>query len=83
MVGLMVESTKLLIEEWKQVIETQGGLEAEITIDNDLKGLSANVIARACFGSSYCKGKQIFSKLRTLHTALTEHASLFGFSNFR
>ncbi|EEF45826.1 cytochrome P450, putative [Ricinus communis] len=83
MVGLMVESTKPLIREWEQRIETQGGAQAEITVDDDLKGLSANVIARACFGSSYFKGNEIFSKLRTLHKALTKHATLFGFSGFR
>ncbi|KAF2304406.1 hypothetical protein GH714_030789 [Hevea brasiliensis] len=83
MVGLMVESTIPLLREWEQRIEAQGGLHAEITVDDDLKGLSANVIARACFGSSYFKGNQIFSKLRTLHKALTQQGTLFGFTSFR
>lgn len=83
MVGIMVEGSESLVREWKQCIEMEGGTEAEITVDNDLKGLSANVIARACFGSSYYKGNHIFSKLRTLHKVLTEQATLFGFPTFR
>ncbi|XP_020536330.1 cytochrome P450 714A1 isoform X2 [Jatropha curcas] len=83
MVGLMVESTQVLIGEWEQRIGTQGGVPAEIRVDEDLRGLSANVIARACFGTSYFKGKQIFSKLRFLHKALTRQGTLFGSTNFR
>ncbi|XP_065851419.1 cytochrome P450 714A1-like [Euphorbia lathyris] len=83
MVGQMVEASESLIRDWKQCIERQGGFEAEITVDNDLKGLSANVIARACFGTSYFKGNHIFSKLRTLHKLLTQQPTPFGFSNFR
>ncbi|KAF2286990.1 hypothetical protein GH714_036783 [Hevea brasiliensis] len=83
MVGLMVDSTQPLLREWEQRIEIQGGLQAEITVDDDLKGLSANVIAKACFGSSYFKGNEIFCKLRTLHKALTQKATPFGFTSFR
>nr|AYM55676.1 cytochrome P450 [Croton stellatopilosus] len=83
MVGSMVESTQALIKEWEQRIESEGGTEAEIRVDEDLKGLSANVIARACFGTSYFKGEQIFSKLRFLHKALTKQGTLFGSTRFR
>ncbi|OAY54067.1 cytochrome P450 714A1 isoform X2 [Manihot esculenta] len=83
MVGLMVDSTQPLLREWEERIEIQGGLQAEITVDDDLKGLSANVIAKACFGSSYFKGNEIFSKLRTLHKALAHRSTPFGFTCFR
>ncbi|WCJ29553.1 Cytochrome P450 714A1 [Euphorbia peplus] len=83
MVGIMVEASELLVREWMERIEKEGGLEAEIRVDNDLKGLSANVIARACFGSSFFKGNLIFSKLRTLHQLLTHQPTPFAFSFFR
>ena len=37
-----------------------------IEIDKDLKSLSAGIISRACFGSNYTQGEEIFLKLRTL-----------------
>ncbi|XP_052181156.1 uncharacterized protein LOC127794249 [Diospyros lotus] len=79
MVGLMVESTQPLVRKWEACIESaEGGEEAEIRVDEDLRSVSADVISRACFGSSYFKGKQIFSKLRILQKAISNHALLFG-----
>lgn len=82
MVGLIVESAKPLLRKWEQCVEAQGGSQADITIDEDLRGLSADVIARACFGTSYMKGKEIFSKLRTLRTLITKQSILFGITSF-
>ncbi|WCJ30496.1 Cytochrome P450 714A1 [Euphorbia peplus] len=81
MVDLMVESTQPMLTKWKETIKVKGGNEAEISVDDDLRSLSGNVIAKACFGSSYSKGKQIFSKLRTLKQLLTNQTSIFGVTN--
>ncbi|XVE86005.1 hypothetical protein DITRI_Ditri18aG0001200 [Diplodiscus trichospermus] len=78
MVGLMVESIQPLVRKWEDCIEAQSGLMADIRVDEDLRGFTADVIARACFGSSYSKGKEIFSKLRKLQTAISKQSFLFG-----
>ena len=79
----MVESTEPLLKKWEAIIEAKGGLPAEINVDGDLRSVSADVIARACFGSSYVKGKQIFTKLRTIQTIISKQGFLFGLNNSR
>ncbi|KAK8499378.1 hypothetical protein V6N13_010588 [Hibiscus sabdariffa] len=83
MVGLMVESTVPLLKKWEAIIDAKGGLVTEINVDGDLRSISADVIARACFGSSYVKGKQIFSKLRTIQTSITKQGFIFGLNSSR
>ncbi|KAA8533948.1 hypothetical protein F0562_031465 [Nyssa sinensis] len=82
MVGLMVESAQPLLRKWEASIEAQGCLIADIRVDEDLRSVSADVISRACFGSSYFKGKQIFSKLRTLQKTIANQSLLFGVPTF-
>ncbi|KAK8514386.1 hypothetical protein V6N13_063277 [Hibiscus sabdariffa] len=82
MVGLMVESMQPLVRKWEDGIEAQGGVMANIRVDEDLRGFTADVIAKACFGSSYSKGKEIFSKLRKLQTAISKQSFLFGVSGY-
>ncbi|MCL7050475.1 hypothetical protein MKW94_017358 [Papaver nudicaule] len=75
MVALMVESATPVISSWEDEIVKQGGI-AEIQVDEDLRNLSADVISRACFGSSYSQGTVIFSKLGELIKALYNTSSL-------
>ncbi|KAJ4720279.1 Cytochrome P450 [Melia azedarach] len=82
MVGLMVESTLPLLRKWQDCLEAEGGVEADIRVDEDLRGISADVISRACFGSSYHKGREIFSKLRSLQKAISNQSFLFGVTSF-
>ncbi|KAL4309805.1 hypothetical protein GQ457_01G037830 [Hibiscus cannabinus] len=82
MVGLMVESMQPLVRKWEDSIEAQGGVMADIKVDEDLRGFTADVIAKACFGSSYSKGKDIFFKLRELQTAISKQSFLFGVSAY-
>ncbi|KAG8391479.1 hypothetical protein BUALT_Bualt01G0192000 [Buddleja alternifolia] len=65
MVNLMVESTSTMLRTWEKKTESLEG-KLEITIDEDMRSLSANIISRACFGSSYAQGKKIFTKLQAL-----------------
>ncbi|XP_030466719.2 cytochrome P450 714A1-like [Syzygium oleosum] len=83
MMDLMVDSAMTMIEKWESMILQSNGTVADMYITEDLNSLSANVIARACFGSSYSEGKQIFAKLRTLQHALAKPDRLFGFHNLR
>ncbi|PSR93278.1 Cytochrome P450 714A1 like [Actinidia chinensis var. chinensis] len=80
MVGLMVESAEPLLRKWEGCIG--GGVVAEIRVDEDLRSVSADVISRACFGSSYFKGKHIFSKLRNLQKLMSKQPLLFGVPTF-
>ncbi|XP_030496189.1 cytochrome P450 714C2 [Cannabis sativa] len=71
MVELMVNSTNSLIRSWEKKIEDEGGV-SDIKVDDDLRSLSADIISKACFGSSYSQGEQIFSKLRTLQKLMSK-----------
>ncbi|KAF9593485.1 hypothetical protein IFM89_023534 [Coptis chinensis] len=82
MVGLMVESTITLLKSWENRIASEGGI-ADIKIGDDLRDLSADVISRACFGSSYGKGKEIFITLEALKQVMSKKNILFGIPSFR
>ena len=81
----MIESTQPLLLKWEQIIESHGGGKVEIKVDKDLRGLSADVISRVCFGHSYSKGKEVFSKLRSMQKAMFNHHGgvLFGLGSIR
>ncbi|MBA0805102.1 hypothetical protein Gohar_004644 [Gossypium harknessii] len=49
-----------------------GERHLEIIVDEDLRSLSADIISRACFGSNYSKGEEIFSKLNALQMAMAK-----------
>lgn len=71
MMGLIVEATTSMLASWEDRINSSGGT-AEITVDEDLRSLSADIISRAAFGSSYSLGKDIFSKLRDLQQLMAK-----------
>ncbi|KDP45666.1 hypothetical protein JCGZ_17273 [Jatropha curcas] len=73
MVKLINESTKTMINSWKEEIEAKGGI-ADIKIDEGLRSFSGDVISRACFGSNYTKGEKIFLKLRALQKVMSKKA---------
>ncbi|XP_071905211.1 cytochrome P450 714C2-like [Coffea arabica] len=75
MIKLIRESAMTLIDVWNNMIEAKGGA-ADIKIDQHMRSFSGDVISKACFGSDYSKGGEIFVKLR----ALLECASKKGFS---
>ncbi|CAH9139670.1 unnamed protein product [Cuscuta epithymum] len=78
-VYLMLESAEEMVRKWDNIVDAQGGVIAEIVVDEDMRNLSGDVISKACFGRSYHQGKQIFSKLRTLKNIISSHSYLFGF----
>ena len=81
MVALMAEAGSSLIEKWEARIGD--GSTAEIEVDEDLIEYSADVISRACFGSSYEKGKEIFTKIRDLQKLLCGKNFLIGSISLR
>ena len=78
----MVDSTTSLLRSWESRIEKEEGF-ADIRVDEDLRSLSADIISRACFGSSYSQGKDIFVKLRTLQTVMSDGFLHFGVLGIR
>ncbi|KAH6789062.1 hypothetical protein C2S51_004068 [Perilla frutescens var. frutescens] len=66
----------MLIDSWRGAIDGEGGKAADIKIDDYLRKFSGEVISRACFGSDYGEGEQIFHKLRALQQ-LTAKKGLF------
>ncbi|RDY01134.1 Cytochrome P450 714C2, partial [Mucuna pruriens] len=79
MVNVIVESTNITLRSWETRLESKGAV-SEIKIDDDLRGLSADIISRACFGRNYIEGKEIFSKLRDLQKLLSKiHAGIPGY----
>ncbi|KAL5161588.1 Cytochrome P450 714C2 [Glycine soja] len=79
MVNLIVDSTNVTLRSWEARLESEGAV-SEIKIDDDLRSLSADIIARTCFGNNYIEGKEIFSKLRDLQKLLSKiHVGIPGF----
>lgn len=72
MVNLIQESAMTMVNLWNNIIENERGI-ADIEIDKHMRRFSGDVISKACFGSNYTKGEEIFSKLRALQQALSKN----------
>lgn len=82
MVNIITESATTLLNSWNSKIEAQGG-SADIKIDSFMRSFSGDVISRACFGSNYVKGEEIFQKLRCLQEAMSKKIFLTGVPGMR
>ncbi|KAF1877692.1 hypothetical protein Lal_00040410 [Lupinus albus] len=83
MVDLMEESAMGIIGKWEgRIAENEDGI-VEIVIEEDMKILIADIISKACFGTSYAQGTQIFKMLATMQSTLSKPSILFGFLNLR
>ena len=78
----MVECTIPMLKSWEHRIETEGVI-GDVRVDEDLIGFSADVISRACFGSSYSNGKEIFSRLRAIQHEMAKAGILIGLPGLR
>lgn len=76
----MVESVNSMVKSWETIIENGGG-ESEINVDGYFRAMSADIISKACFGSNFNEGKEIFQKLRALQIIMSK-ASI-GIPGFR
>ncbi|KAK7387315.1 hypothetical protein VNO78_28028 [Psophocarpus tetragonolobus] len=76
MMNIISESAISVLNLWNSKIEAEGGV-VDIKIDEYMRNFSGDVISRACFGSNYSKGEEIFLKL----TALQELMSWNNISN--
>ncbi|KAI8556870.1 hypothetical protein RHMOL_Rhmol05G0289500 [Rhododendron molle] len=71
MMNLITESAETMLDSWKRRIESGGGI-ADIKIDQDMRSFSGDVISRACFGSNFSKGEEIFKRLGALKDAASK-----------
>lgn len=56
MIGLIVEASVPLLEAWESMLDNSEGIR-EIDVDGYMRNFSADVIARACFGSDFATGE--------------------------
>lgn len=82
MMNLMVESSIALVKSWTDRINREGGV-ADINIDEYMRSFSGDVISRACFGSNFSKGEQIFLKLRALQEQMSRKLLFNGVPGVR
>ncbi|KAL2544612.1 Cytochrome [Forsythia ovata] len=82
MMNIITESADSLIKSWKREISTGGGIR-EIVVDEYMKRFSGDIISRACFGSSYYKGQEIFSKLGALQEVMSKKTLSIGIPGLR
>nr|POE62591.1 cytochrome p450 [Quercus suber] len=71
MVNLMVDPTFSMLRSWESRLENEGGI-ADIEIIEDFRSLSEYIISRACFGSNYSQGEEIFLKLKALQGIMSK-----------
>ncbi|KAL3650939.1 hypothetical protein CASFOL_007342 [Castilleja foliolosa] len=72
MMNIITESAVTLVNSWKHEIEAHEGEVLDIAVDDYMKRFSGDIISRACFGSSYSKGKDIFLKFGALQKLMSK-----------
>lgn len=82
MMNLIQESALTIVDSWSAMIEEKGGI-ADIKVDPYMRQFSGDVISKACFGSSYAKGEDIFSKLNLLEEATSNKNLAMGIPGMR
>lgn len=83
MVDLILEAAMPMLAAWESRIDACSGEDAEFVVDPDLRNFSADVISRACFGSSYSRGNEIFRTLREIQKAVSSRSILFKIPQLR
>ncbi|XAR60846.1 hypothetical protein NMG60_11034370 [Bertholletia excelsa] len=77
MTTMVFESASMLLDLWKSKVDADGGI-ADILVDQYLLDCSGDIISRACFGSNYANGKEIFCKLNILKDAMAKRIFSIG-----
>ncbi|KAG6431475.1 hypothetical protein SASPL_109554 [Salvia splendens] len=78
MMSIITESATTVVNTWKQEIEANNGGVLDIAVDSYMKRFSGDIISRACFGSNYSKGRDIFLKLRALQKLVSKKLTSAG-----
>ena len=81
--GIITESADIVVNTWKQEIEGHNGGVLDIAVDSYMKRFSGDIISRACFGSNYAKGRDIFLKLEALQKLVSKKFTSVGLPGLR
>ncbi|XP_023005996.1 cytochrome P450 714C2-like [Cucurbita maxima] len=73
MTSLMVECMNSMLRLWEAKVENDGG-QSEMNVDGYFRTMSSDIISKACFGSDYSKGKEIFEKIRALQVIMAKES---------
>ncbi|XP_047306869.1 cytochrome P450 714C2-like [Impatiens glandulifera] len=80
MIDLIAKSSIAMVDKWMDLVD--GGV-ADINIDEHMRNFSGDVISRACFGSNYVQGEEIFLKLRALQEIASKKTFSTGIPGMR
>lgn len=83
MMSIVTESAETVVNTWKQEIEANKGGVLDIAVDAHMKRFSGDIISRACFGSSYSKGQDIFLKFGALQELVSKTTMNIGIPGLR
>ncbi|KAL1548076.1 cytochrome P450 714C2-like protein [Salvia divinorum] len=83
MMSIITESADTVVNTWKQEIEANNGEVLEIAVDSYMKRFSGDIISRACFGSNYTKGHDIFLMLGALQELVSKKTMSVGLPGLR
>ncbi|KAI3473010.1 hypothetical protein Pfo_030093 [Paulownia fortunei] len=83
MTSIITESALTLVNSWKHKVETHEGGILDIAVDDYMKRFSGDIISRACFGSSYSKGQDIFLKFGALQEFMSKKTMSVGIPGLR
>ena len=73
----MISSVEIMLERWKHY---EG---KEVEVFKEFRLLTAEVISRTAFGSSYLEGKKLFDMLKKLGFLTSRNALKVRFPGFR
>lgn len=62
----MTECARSMIQGWENQIAQEKNKQIEIELNNQFLELTADIISHTAFGSSYMKGKEVFSTQKEL-----------------
>ena len=83
MMSIITESATTVVNTWKQEIKANNGGALDIAVDSYMKRFSGDIISRACFGSNYSKGHDIFLKLGALQKLVSKKLTSAGLPGLR
>lgn len=78
----MVESTVGMLEDLEKVVDSGGG-SAEVDMEKQLDKVTADIISRTAFGSSYKKGTRVFEEQHKLYQLLAATDPFLSLPIFR
>ncbi|KAL6878358.1 hypothetical protein ACP4OV_012528 [Aristida adscensionis] len=82
MTGTMVTCAECLIKEWEDQVSRSERRETEVDVSKHFQELTAEVISRTAFGTSYKEGKEVFhaqKQLQAIAVATLLNMQLPGF----